>query len=140
MLVNQIAVFLENRKGRICEFSKVLKDADVNIQAMSIADTMEYGILRAITDDNAKAIEVLKANGFNVASTDLVGFKVDDRPGEMYKVLQILDDHKINIAYLYSFARAGAAKSVILLKVDDNDATMRILQESGINLIDVNIR
>ena len=139
MLVNQIAVFLENRKGRICEFSKVLKDADDNIQAMSIADTMEYGILRAITDDNAKAIEVLKANGFNVASTDLVGFKVDDRPGEMYKVLQILDDHKINIAYLYSFARAGAAKSVILLKVDDNDATMRILKESGINLIDDNI-
>ena len=139
MLVNQIAVFLENRKGRICEFSKILKDADVNIQAMSIADTMEYGILRAITDDNAKAIEVLKANGFNVASTDLVGFKVDDKPGEMYKVLQILDDHKINIAYLYSFARAGAAKSVILLKVDDNEATMRILKESGINLIDDNI-
>lgn len=139
MLVNQIAVFLENRKGRICEFSKILKDADVNIQAMSIADTMEYGILRAITDDNAKAIEVLKANGFNVASTDLVGFKVDDKPGEMYKVLQILDDYKINIAYLYSFARAGAAKSVILLKVDDNDATMRILKESGINLIDDNI-
>ena len=139
MLVNQIAAFLEHRKGRICEFSKVLKDAYVNSQAMSIADTMEYGILRAITDDNAKAIEVLKANGFNVASTDLVGFKVDDKPGEMYKVLQILDDHKINIAYLYSFARAGAAKSVILLKVDDNDATMRILKESGINLIDDNI-
>ncbi len=139
MLVNQIAVFLENRKGRICEFSGVLKDAGINIQAMSIADTMEYGILRAITDDNAKAIEVLRRNGFNVASTDLVGFKVDDKPGEMYKVLQILDEHKINIAYLYSFARAGAAKSVILLKVDDNDETMRILEENGINLIDDNI-
>ena len=139
MLINQIAVFLENRKGRICEFSGVLKDAGINIQAMSIADTMEYGILRAITDDNAKAIEVLRRNGFNVASTDLVGFKVDDKPGEMYKVLQILDEHKINIAYLYSFARAGAAKSVILLKVDDNDETMRILEENGINLIDDNI-
>ena len=139
MLVNQIAVFLENRKGRICEFSGVLKDAGINIQAMSIADTMEYGILRAITDDNAKAIEVLRRNGFNVASTDLVGFKVDDKPGEMYKVLQILDEHKTNIAYLYSFARAGAAKSVILLKVDDNDETMRILEENGINLIDDNI-
>ncbi len=139
MLVNQIAVFLENRKGRICEFSGVLKDAGINIQAMSIADTMEYGILRAITDDNAKAIEVLRRNGFNVASTDLVGFKVDDKPGEMYKVLKILDEHKINIAYLYSFARAGAAKSVILLKVDDNDETMRILEENGINLIDDNI-
>ncbi len=139
MLVNQIAVFLENRKGRICEFSRVLKEADVNIQAMSIADTMEYGILRAITDNNEKAVKVLKENGFNVASTDLVGFKVDDKPGEMYKVLQILDEHKINIAYLYSFARAGAAKSVILLKVDDNDETMKILKASGINMIDDNV-
>ena len=69
MLVNQIAVFLENRKGRICEFSRVLKEADVNIQAMSIADTMEYGILRAITDNNEKAIKVLKENGFSYSAT-----------------------------------------------------------------------
>ena len=139
MLVNQIAVFLENRNGRICEFSRVLKEANINIQAMSIADTMEYGILRAITNDNAKAIEVLRANGFNTASTDLIGFKVEDRPGEMYKVLDILDKHNINIAYLYSFARAGAEKAVILLKVDDNEATKKILADNGINLIEENI-
>ena len=139
MLVNQIAVFLENRTGRICEFSRVLKEANVNIQSMSIADTAEYGILRAITDDNEKAIEVLKANGFNTASTDLIGFSVEDKPGEMHKVLRILDEHKINIAYLYSFARAGEEHAVILLKVDDNNSAMKILAENGINLIEDNI-
>ena len=99
MLVNQIAVFLENRSGRIAEFSRVLKEANVNIQVMSIADTMEYGILRAVTNDNKKAIEVLRANGFNTAATDLVGFKVDDTPGEMCKVLEVLESDLTLFSY-----------------------------------------
>ena len=139
MLVNQIAVFLENRTGRICEFSRVLKEANVNIQSMSIADTAEYGILRAITENNEKAIEVLKANGFNTASTDLIGFSVEDKPGEMHKVLRILDEHKINIAYLYSFANSKSKQGAILLKVEDNDRAMKILEENGINLLGQNI-
>jgi len=139
MLVNQISVFLENRSGRVAEFSRVLKEANINIQVMSIADTMEYGILRAVTNDNKKAIEVLRANGFNTAATDLVGFKVQDTPGEMCKVLEVLESHCINIAYLYSFARAGEDYAVILLKVDDNKNAMKILAENGINLIEDNI-
>ena len=139
MLVNQIAVFLENRSGRICEFSRVLKEANINIQSMSIADTAEYGILRAITDDNEKAIEVLKKNGFNTASTDLIGFSVEDKPGEMHNVLRILDEHKINIAYLYSFANSKSKQGAILLKVEDNDKAMKILEENGINLLGQNI-
>ena len=139
MLVNQIAVFLENSSGRVAEFSRVLKEANINIQVMSIADTMEYGILRAVTNDNKKAIEVLRANGFNTASTDLVGFKVDDVPGEMCKVLEVLESHNINISYLYSFAKAGEEHAVILLKVDDNEAAMNILADNGINLVEDNI-
>lgn len=135
MLVNQIAVFLENRSGRIAEFSRVLKDANINIQAMSIADTEEYGILRAITDDNAGAIKALRENGFNTASTDLIGFQVEDKPGEMYKVLKLLEDAKINIGYLYSFARTSKKSAVILIKVDDNAKTEKLLEGSGINLM-----
>ena len=135
MLVNQIAVFLENRSGRICDFSRVLKEAGVNIQAMSIADTTEYGILRAITDDNQKALAALKANGFNTAATDLIGFQVDDKPGEMYHVLKIIEDAGINIGYLYSFARTAKKSAVILIKVDDNDAADKILSDHGIDLV-----
>lgn len=139
MLVNQIAVFLENRSGRIAEFSRVLKEANINIQAMSIADTEEYGILRAITDDNEGAIKALRANGFNTASTDLLGFEVEDKPGEMYKVLKLLEDAKINIGYLYSFARTSKKSAVILIKVDDNEKTQKLLTDKGINLVSQNI-
>ncbi|MDR0696882.1 MAG: ACT domain-containing protein [Christensenellaceae bacterium] len=135
MLVNQIAVFLENRSGRIAEFSKVLADANINIRAMSIADTEEYGILRAITDNNAKAVDTLKSNGFNAFASDLIGFIVADKPGEMFKVLDILEKSKINIGYLYSFAGANKDSAIILIKVDDNEKTSAILEENGINLM-----
>ncbi|MDR2267174.1 MAG: ACT domain-containing protein [Christensenellaceae bacterium] len=135
MLVNQIAVFLENRSGRIAEFSKVLANANINIRAMSIADTEEYGILRAITDDNVAAIKTLKENGFNASSTDLIGFNVDDKPGEMFKVLDILEKAKINIGYLYSFAGTKKSNAIILIKVDDNESTAAILEKNGINLM-----
>lgn len=135
MLVNQIAVFLENRSGRIADFSRVLKEADINIQAMSIADTADFGILRAITDDNDGAIAALKKNGFNTASVDLIGFEVADKPGEMNKVLDILDKSGINIGYLYSFARTSKKSAVILIKVDDTELTSKILTENGINLV-----
>ncbi|HOB64175.1 MAG: amino acid-binding protein [Clostridiales bacterium] len=135
MLINQIAVFLENRQGRIRDFSKVLKDAGINILAMYVADTEEFGILRAVTDDNAKAVEVLKDNGFNTAVTDLVAFQVDDKPGEMYKVLEILGDAGVNINYLYSFTRTSRKSAVILIKVDDNEKTTAILKEHSINLV-----
>ncbi|MDD4120730.1 MAG: hypothetical protein PHG90_04010 [Clostridia bacterium] len=132
MIINQIAVFLENRSGRICEFARVLKDANINIQTMNIADTSEYGILRAITDNNDKAIKVLKENGFNTASTDLIGFQVADKPGEMHKVLQLLDQERINISYLYSYAQVGSKTAAILLKVDFPDLAIKILNQNGV--------
>lgn len=135
MLVNQIAVFLENRSGRIADFSRVLRDEGINIQAMSIADTEEFGILRAITDDNDKALKALRANGFNAGSVDLIAFAVDDKPGEMYKVLKLLEEEGINIGYLYSFARTSINSAVILIKVDDNEKTCKILKKHGINLV-----
>lgn len=135
MLINQIAVFLENRSGRICEFARVLKDANINIQTMNIADTTEYGILRAITSDNEKALKTLKENGFNTASTDLIGFKVADKPGEMYKVLKMLEDENINISYLYSYAELGSKQACILLKVDEPEAAIELLNKSKVEAI-----
>ncbi|MDD3947644.1 MAG: amino acid-binding protein [Clostridia bacterium] len=136
MLINQIAVFLENREGRIRDLSKVLAKAGVNILAMYVADTEEFGILRAITDDNTKAVAVLKENGFNTAVTDLIGFQVDDKSGELYKVLEILGDAGININYLYSFTRSSRKSAVILIKVDDNNKTAKVLRKHGIDLVD----
>ena len=136
MFVNQIAVFLENRTGRINEFAACLASAGINIIAMSIADTTDYGILRVITDDNTKAMEVLTANGFNCASTYLVGFEVDDVPGSMQRVLDILTKYEVNIGYLYSFVRAMEKKAIILIKVDNNEKVAEILKANGIKLIE----
>lgn len=133
MLVKQISVFLENREGRICEFADVLAKNDVNILTMSIADTTDYGILRCITSDNDKAIAALREHGFNAISTELIGFEVDHTPGEMRRVLKVLSEEHINIAYLYSYSRAADKKALILLKVEDNAAATEILERKGIN-------
>jgi hypothetical protein len=136
MFVNQIAVFLENRAGRINEFAACLDRAGVNMITMSIADTADYGILRVITDNNDRAMAALRADGFNIASTFLVGFEVDDEPGAMHKVLNLLNQEGVDIGYLYSFVRASAKKAVILIKVDDNEKVASVLKKHGVTLID----
>lgn len=136
MLVNQIAVFLENRQGRIFELTEALKKANINMLVMSIADTSDYGILRAVTDDNAKAIKALKEAGFTVNSTDLVGIEVEDKPGGLAEVLKVLDQGGIDIEYLYSFKKANDGNAVILFKVADIDKTIEIVKKSGVKLLE----
>lgn len=134
MLVKQIAVFLENRKGRIHELTNVLAKADIDIVAMSIADTTDFGILRAITRDNTKALKVLKEAGFTATTNDLIGISVEDKPGGLNKALKFLDDNDIAIEYLYSFARENH-KAIILLKVGDVVNALSIIKKNNIELL-----
>jgi len=134
MLVNQISVFLENRSGRIKEFANVLSKAKINIIAMSIADTNDYGILRVITSDNPKALKELKLSGFNIASTDLIGIEVNSHNDMMKNVLEVLDEEGININYLYSFVKSSDQSTIIIFKVDDTEKTLLKLKEHNINL------
>ncbi len=135
MLINQIAVFLENRQGRLSQLCNVLAQNGVNLKTMSIADTNDFGILRALTDDNDKAEKVLKDAGFTVSRADLLGVEVEDEPGCLAEVLKQLDVDGVNIEYLYSFAtRKG--KAVILFKVEDNAATLDILKKNGVTLFE----
>lgn len=139
MLINQLAVFLENKEGQVHEIARIMGENNVNMLTVSIADTENYGILRCITSDNAMAESILKTYGFNVVSVDLIGFRVDNEPGKLDKVLDVLDKNKINIGYMYSFSNGGDKKALILIKVDDNDKTLNILNSAGINLADDNI-
>lgn len=129
MKVNQIAVFLENRKGRLQEFLKVLAEHKIDVYAVTIADTIEFGILRAITSDNAKAQTVLKAAGFTVTATDLLEIEVDDKPGELYAVVEKLSKNDISIEYLYSYSRSDG-KGILLVKVDDEKKAKKILEKT----------
>lgn len=135
MTVNQIAVFLENNKGKIKGVTDVLKSEGINMLAVSIADTKDFGILRAVTSDNARAIAVLKQNGYIVVNNDLIGVEVEDKPGGLGEVLGVLDNENVDIEYLYSYVKADG-KAIILVKVKDIDSTTKILLDNNFKLIE----
>lgn len=135
MLVNQIAVFLENQKGKLKGVTDVLNSAGINLLAVSIADTKEFGILRAITSDNSAAVKVLKQNGYIVVTSDLIGVEVEDKPGALGAVLSVLDEQHIDVEYLYSYVKADG-KAIILFKVENINKTIELIKERNIKLIE----
>lgn len=139
-MVNQMAVFIENRKGRILQLTKTLSDNGIDLLTLSIADTKDFGILRCITRDNAKAEKVLRAAGFTVTSTELIGVEVGDTPGGLANVLAILEAQSINVEYLYSFAHTVTNSAIILFKVSDEALSIKILKENNIKIIDTLVK
>ena len=129
MLVNQIAVFFENRTGRLLSLSKALSDSGIDLVSLNIADTSDFGIVRMITSDNEKAAKALKEAGFVVKQTELVSIEVDDTPGGLTKVLEALGDSDIDIEYLYSYAKSNSSKASILFKTSDIDKANKILKD-----------
>lgn len=134
MLVNQLAVFLENSQGRISDLCKTLANAGVNVLSMNIADTSDFGIVRIITGDNALAEIVLKNAGFTVARSDLLGIEVADRAGALAEVLGVLGDKNIDVEYLYSYITKQNT-ALIIIKVKDIPFALTALTESGIKLL-----
>ena len=135
MAIQQLSVFVENQKGKLLGTVKALSEAGINIRAMSIADTKDFGILRLITSDNAKAMEVL-ANESIVNTTTVIAAKMEDEAGALYKVLQILSDAQINIEYMYAFTASEAFGAYVVLRVSDAAAAQEILNAKGIATLD----
>lgn len=136
MYVNQIAVFLENRKGRIGDFARILASNNIDLVSMSIADTQEFGILRAITSNNELAVKALRAAGFTVTSSDLIGIEVEDKAGGLYSVLDLLDKNDVDIDYLYSYARTEANRAIIILKVADSEKVLKLIKDNNIKVLE----
>ena len=135
MAIKQLTVFVENRRGRLAEITGMLAEHGINMNALSIADTQEFGILRLIVDDPEKAFDVLKGNGTIVQITDVVGLKLADRPGELSKALRVLDGGGINLEYLYAFLSRADENAYIALRVEDNAAAERVLNAAGFKTI-----
>lgn len=135
MRVEQISIFLENKAGRLAEVTQVLSDAGVNIRALSLADTSDFGILRLIVDDNDRAKAALKEKGFTVGKTDVVAVEVDDRPGGLGRILSILSKEGINVEYMYAFVQHSGKDAVIIFRFDDIDAAVKLLTENGVKVI-----
>ena len=135
MLVEQISIFLENKAGRLAEISRVVAEAGVNIRALSLADTSDFGILRLIVNDNDKAKAALKEHGFTVGKTDVVAVQVEDRPGGLSGVLDILSRENINVEYMYAFVQHSGEDAVIIFRFDDIDVAVKLLQENNVRVL-----
>ena len=136
MEVEQISIFIENKKGRLAEISRVLGEAGINIRALSLADTSDFGILRLIVNDGEKATAVLKNGGFTVSKTEVVAVEVPDRPGGLSTILQALDDEEINVEYMYAFVERCGGNAVIIFRFDETDKAVNALRKHCFNMLD----
>lgn len=135
MKVEQISVFLENRAGRLEEVTRTLTESGVNIRALSLADTSDFGILRLIVTDCEKAKKALKENGFTVGRTNVVAAEVEDKPGGLHKILSLLSSNGINVEYMYAFVQQSGKNAVLIFRFDRTDQAIETLQEHGVHII-----
>ena len=139
MTVKQLSVFVENRPGRLSAITKLLGDANINIRAMSIADTKDFGILRLIVDDAEKALKVLKDEGCSVTITNVLVLRITDRPGSLAQAMNALYKDNISVEYMYAaFINTESNTACLVLRVDDNDQATVALYDSGYKLLSQN--
>lgn len=135
MKVKQISIFIENKSGRLAEVARILGEKGINIRALSLADTSDFGILRLLVDNTDLALETLKEGGFTVNKTEVVAVEVPDQPGGLCGILQVLDKAKINVEYMYAFVERNAGNAVIIFRFDETDCAIETLQKTGINIL-----
>lgn len=136
MKIKQLSVFLENKKGRLYEALSVLAKEGINIRALTIADTSDFGILRMIVNNAESAKKALEAAGFTTKITNVVAIGVKDRPGGLAEVLKYLYEADINVEYLYAFVEKSGEEAVVVLRTNNLDKTIDILSQRGIKLFD----
>jgi hypothetical protein len=135
MKAEQISIFLENRAGRLAEVTRVLSENSVNIRALSLADTSDFGILRLIVDDFDRAKAVLKDNGFTVGRTTVVAAEVTDQPGGLHAILDMLSAEGVNVEYMYAFVQQSGADATMIFRFDRTDKAIETLQRNNVKII-----
>ena len=135
MRVEQIAVFLENKSGRLAEIASILADNDINIRALSVADTADFGILRLIVDKVEEAKKALKDNNFTVGKTTVVAVEVPDRTGGLASVLKVIEAAELNVEYMYAFVNKSGEDAVLIFRFDEMDTAIKVLQEKGFTIL-----
>jgi hypothetical protein len=135
MKVEQISIFIENKSGRLAEITRILGDEGINIRALSLADTSDFGILRLIVNDAGKAKAALKERGFTVNKTEVVAVEVPDCPGGLSSILQTLDSQQINVEYMYAFVERCGGNAVIIFRFDETDKAISTLQANNFNVL-----
>jgi len=135
MKVEQVSVFLENKQGSLEEVTSILKEANVNIRTLSLADTTDFGILRLIVNDVDTTSRVLRDKGFRVSRTTVVAVEVPDRPGGLHSILEALARDNITVEYLYAYVEKSGENAVIIFRFDDSAAATEVLRKNSFTVL-----
>lgn len=135
MFVKQLSIFVENRPGRLSAITRLLGDHQIDIRAMSIADTRDFGILRLIVNHPAKALEILKEASYSVTLTNVIAAGVKDTPGGLADAMRVLYDNNISVEYMYAFISHAEDTAFVILRVEHNDKAAEALEEAGVRLL-----
>jgi hypothetical protein len=135
MDIKQISVFIENKKGRLSDVTEILSNGGINIRALFLADTTDFGVLRMIVSDNAKALGLLKESDIVAQETDVIAVEVEDKPGGLNKILKHLSGNDINIEYMYAFVEKKASNAIVIIKIDEHDKAIDTLTKAGVGLL-----
>ena len=134
MLVKQMSVFVENTTGRLADLTKILADNGIDIKASTIADTVDFGILRCIVPEPEKATSILKKSGFTASITEVIAVCLEDKPGGLHRILKILAEAQIGVDYIYSTIRSDEGEAIIMMKVADPKQAIDVLTAQGVKL------
>ena len=137
--VQQLSIFLENKAGRLAEVTSILAEAGINIRALALADTSEFGVMRLIVDDHQKAHNTLKNQGVAVAATEVVAVSVADRPGGLHHILQTLYEAGINVEYMYAFVQHSGSRAVMIFRFDKVTQALDVLRKQSVEIIEPDI-
>ena len=135
MAIKQLTVFIQNKKGTVVSVTDILSKNNINLRALSIAETQDFGILRLIVNDEKAAEAVLTENGYLIKVFDVVGVKIGDEPGKLTAALDVLDKADINVEYLYAFMARTEKHAYVVLRVEDNAVAEKVLTDAGFKMI-----
>ena len=135
MAIKQLTVFIQNRKGTVVSVTEILAKNNINLRALSIAETQDFGILRLIVNDEKAAEKALLEEGYLIKVIDVVGVKIGDQPGKLTSALDVLDKAEINVEYLYAFMARTEKHAYVVLRVEDNQAAEAALTSAGFKMI-----
>ncbi len=135
MQVRQISVFMENRAGRLEEITGILAQAGINLRALSLADTSDFGILRLIVDKPDKAVDILRRSGFTIRENVVIAAVIEDKPGGLHRILDVLAKAGISVEYMYGFLGKHEGEAVMIIRVEEMEKAIETLLEAGVTLL-----
>lgn len=135
MKIKQLSIFVENKEGRLAHIANLLANADVDIRALSIADTKDFGILRLIVNKPEEAVSALQENGVTVSLTEVIAVGVDDTPGAFANIVNMLSKEHLAVEYMYAFISRDKSRAFLILRVDDTERAINVLTENNVELL-----